>query len=80
MNQKLTLSMDREAIEKGKRFAAENGTSLSSLIETFLLLLDGDNQLQDSVPVSRNLQSLAGIAAGEYDEQDYREHIEDKHA
>lgn len=80
MNQKLTLSLDKTAIERGKRFAAANGTSLSGLVETYLLLLDETGEIVDDVPISAKLQSLVGIGAGPRDEQDYRDHLEVKHA
>lgn len=80
MNQKLTLSLEQSAIRKGKDFAARNGTSLSQVVETFFLLLDGTGGVVDDVPVSSKLQSLVGIGAGPYDEQDYRRHREAKHA
>ena len=80
MNQKLTLSLDSAAIERGKRYAAANGTSLSGLVESYLLLLDDEGGIVDELPVSAKLQSLVGIGAGPHDGQDYRAHLEEKHA
>lgn len=74
MNQKLTLSIEQRAIEQGKRFAAERKTSLSHVVETFLLLLNDDASICDSVPVSAKLRSLVGVGAGPVSEEDYRQH------
>lgn len=79
MNQKLTLSIEQRAVERGKRFAAARGTSLSSVVESFLLLLDDADGTAQDLPVSPKLQSLVGIGAGPYDEQDFRRHSEAKH-
>ena len=80
MNQKLTLSLDAQAIARGKEYAARQGISLSHVVETYLLLLDGQARLVGEVAVSPKLQSLVGIGAGPCDEQDYRAHLEAKHA
>lgn len=75
MNRKLTLSVEEQAIECGKRYAARNKASLSSVVETFLLLLGDDGDGDDLLPVSPKLQSLVGIGAGPVDERDYRQHL-----
>ena len=80
MNRKLTLSVEEKAIENGKLFAARSGTSLSSMVETFLLLLDGQGGILDDIPVSSKLQSLVGIGAGPVTEADYRKHLEVRNA
>ena len=76
MNVKLTLRLDEEAIEKGKRYAEQQNTSLSQLVQTYLVMLDDPKF--ELVPVSQKLQSLVGIGAGNYDENDYRAHLERK--
>lgn len=80
MNRKLTLSVEEKAIENGKLFAARSGASLSSMVETFLLLLDSEGRILDDIPVSSKLQSLVGIGAGPVTEQDYRRHMEARNA
>ncbi len=80
MNQKLTLCLDRDAIDRGKQFAADNGTSLSRMVETFFLLLDDSGDIVEDVPVSKKLMSLVGIGAGPCVEDDYREHLAARNA
>ena len=70
MNRKLTLSVDEVAIESGKRFAASNGTSLSRMVETFLMLLGNTPEEDRLVSVSPKLMSLVGIGAGPVSEAD----------
>lgn len=72
MNQKLTLSVDSAAVERGKNYAACQGVSLSGLVEDFLLFLDDEGDIVDSVPISPKLQSLVGIGAGSCDEASCR--------
>lgn len=36
MNSKLTLSIDQSVIEKAKRYASEQGRSLSGIVEEYL--------------------------------------------
>lgn len=79
MNQKLTLSVDSAAVARGKEYAAQNGVTLSGLVEDFLLYLDPDEEFDEVFPISPKLQSLIGIGAGVYDEADYRAHLEKRH-
>lgn len=75
MNQKLTLSVDQTAIARGKRFSRENGRSLSSVVEDFLLLLEPSGEIDQEVPVSGKLSSLVGIGSGSISEADYKSHL-----
>ena len=73
MNQKLTLSIDSSAIARGKDYAKRNGRSLSSMVESFLLLLnEDDNDIREQIPVSSKLMSLVGIGEGDITEDDYK--------
>lgn len=72
MSSKLTLSVDENAIETGKRIAAETGKSLSSMVQDYLLLLGKTCDSSELYPISPGLQSLVGIGAGPFDETDYR--------
>ncbi|WP_165063075.1 MULTISPECIES: DUF6364 family protein [unclassified Adlercreutzia] len=75
MNQKLTLSIDSEAVRTGKMYASNSKKSLSSIVEDYLLLLGRTSDLTTEVPISNKLKSLVGIGAGNYDESDYRQHL-----
>lgn len=43
-NTKLTLSLETQVIEKAKRYAAEQGTSVSKMVEKYLKAISGVNQ------------------------------------
>lgn len=76
MNQKLTLSIDSAAIARGKNYAKKNGRSLSSMVESFLLLLDDESgEIQSQIPISSKLMSLVGISEGKTTEEDYKRHL-----
>lgn len=78
MNQKLTLSIEQKAIEKGKLYAKENNRTLSSLVEDFLIFLSPDERIRDEIPISNKLSSLVGIGEGNFDESSYRQHLIEK--
>ena len=80
MNQKLTLSIDSEAIARGKEYAKKNGRSLSSMVENFLLLLDDESgEIQSQIPISNKLMSLVGIGEGPTTEEDYKRHLMERY-
>ena len=76
MNVKLTLRLDEKAVETGKRFAAQQNTSLSQLVQSYFVMLD--NPDHEIIPVSQKLQSLIGIGSGTINETNYRNHLERK--
>jgi hypothetical protein len=75
---KLTLRMDEDLIEQGKRVARERGKSVSRLVSDYFELLAQESTEEPSLPpVTR---SLLGIAAGSrLDEEDFRRHQMEKH-
>lgn len=75
MNQKLTLSIEQNTIERAKQYAKCQGRSLSSMVEDFLLLLDSPETPDEIVPIGSKLSSLVGIGTGTIDEEDYRAHL-----
>jgi antitoxin component of RelBE/YafQ-DinJ toxin-antitoxin module len=85
MSKKLTLRLDEEAIERAKQYAARRGTSVSKLVQRFFERLDEDETQKDSPSVedSELVASLRGLLAdaGEHvDEDDYYDHLWEKHA
>lgn len=56
---KLTLTVDKEVIERAKRYARSTGRSLSDLIESYLDTISSPRkQTQEKLP--RKLQKLYG--------------------
>lgn len=58
MTTKLTLSMDKDVIEKSKKYAELQSRSLSDLIESYLKSLTADQK--SKFTNSRKLKSLRG--------------------
>lgn len=76
-DRKLTLSVDKDSIANGKRYAKKAGRSLSAIVEDYLTALPGGADGERELPP--NVRRLIGIAAGA-DEDDYRRHLEAKYA
>lgn len=57
MNTKLTLSVDKEVVRKAKKYAKENGRSLSGLIESYLIGITSEHFESDekSTPLTNRL-------------------------
>jgi hypothetical protein len=76
MNQtKLTVRVPRDLLENVKRFAAQNNTTLTDLIEAYLRRIPAQAPLDDAPIVRR----LSGVLPKNITVQDYREHLEEKY-
>ncbi|MBN1306189.1 MAG: hypothetical protein JXA13_17265 [Anaerolineales bacterium] len=76
MNQtKLTVRVPRDLLENVKRFAAQNNTTLTDLIEAYLRRIPPQAPLDDAPIVRR----LSGILPKNITVEDYREHLEEKY-
>ena len=74
---KLTIRIDRATLESAKRYARAHGTSLTRLVTSHLERLGADDQPTAEAPVTRR---LTGVLPPDASLQDYREHLERKHA
>lgn len=85
MQTKLTLRLERELIDRAKRYARARGTSVSQMVAHYFQALTaeeatigGDERWVDGLPPLT--RALLGLAAGsDLDETDYRRHLEEKH-
>ena len=59
MDVKLTLRLDREIIERAKKYAGKNKTSLSRMVENFFRNLDYGET--DKPGISSKIRKLSGI-------------------
>jgi len=71
---KLTLSVEEEAIRKGRWFSKKHQTSISRLVSDFLSSL-ADPESPDTPIVSR----LRGVLSPEVRVEDYHEHLIEKY-
>ena len=72
--EKLTLSVDGGVVQRAKRYAAANGTSVSRLVETFLDAVTRQSAEAPPPLLARLRGSLKGAKPG-----DYHRHLERKY-
>jgi hypothetical protein len=73
---KLTVRVPRDLLENIKRYAAENNTTLTDLIEAYLRHIPAQEPL-DNAPIVRR---LSGTLSQVVSVQDYKKHLEEKYA
>jgi hypothetical protein len=73
---KLTVRVPRELLENVKRYAAENNTTLTDLIEAYLRRIPA-GQSMENAPIVRR---LSGSLTPDVNVQDYKKHLDDKYA
>jgi hypothetical protein len=61
MDKKLTLSLNQRILEKAKKYAKDNKTSLSEMIESYLDSLTRDKEDSDSDKITSLVVSLCGV-------------------
>lgn len=78
MNTKLTLRLDEELISRAKLYSDRSGKSLSRLVGEFFAAIDAPALAGQATPRVRSL--IGALAGSGLDEDDYRHHLEEKHA
>ena len=81
MTTKLTLTVEREVIQKAKSYARQTGRSLSELIEKYLETLT-DEHTDDNLEISPKLRKLVGAVKlpADFDEKkEVTAYFENKH-
>lgn len=59
MTTKLTLTIEKDTIQKAKEYAAKQGRSLSDIVDSYLKSITSNSSINDQV-ISPNVQSLMG--------------------
>lgn len=81
--ERVNLTVDPDALERGRRYGRRHGLSLSRLVTDFLRALpDGEDEAGgDELPpaVRRLLGSAVGAVEVSGDRDDYRRHLEEKY-
>ena len=72
---KLTVRVPRDLLENIKRYAAQNNTTLTGLIEAYLRHIPAQPPLENAPIVRR----LSGTLSPEITTQDYKKHLEEKY-
>jgi hypothetical protein len=79
MDTKLTLRLDETLIRSAKRHSAATGKSVSRLVADYFALIDAAGS-QGAGKLTPRVRSLLGaLAEATASEQDYRDHLRDKH-
>jgi hypothetical protein len=81
MDTKLTLKLNQEIIEKAKKYASKQKTSLSRLIESYLQSLTTDKK-QDDFEISPFVKSIStgkSISTDLDYKKEYSDYIEEKY-
>ncbi len=60
MDAKLTLKLDRDAIERARKYARSRHMSLSKMVEHFFMLVSDDDHAP-ALPLSPLVRELSGI-------------------
>jgi len=72
---KLTVRVPRDLLENIKRYAAQNNTTLTALIEAYLRRIPAQPPLENAPIVRR----LSGTLSPDITIQDYQKHLEEKY-
>ena len=71
---KLTVRVSRDLIDNAKRYAAQNHTTLSRLVEAYLRSL----LVQASLTNAPIVRRLSGVLSQGVNIQDHKDHLEEK--
>ena len=75
--QKLTLSVDAAVVDRAKRYAEAQGTSVSRLVETMLDLIATPTPSSGDAPAPMLARLRGSLKRGTV--RDYRRHLEQKY-
>lgn len=81
MDKKLTLSLNQQIIERAKRYAKSNNTSLSKMIEAYFESLTNQEENED-IKTTPLVKSLSGVIElpNDFDYKKSRsKHLQEKH-
>jgi macrodomain Ter protein organizer (MatP/YcbG family) len=80
MDAKLTLKLEQSVIEKAKDYAKRQKTSLSRLIENYLLdVTDEENAQEKITPLVRSLSGIIDLPNDYDDKKDYADYLAKKY-
>lgn len=78
MDAKLTLKLDKEIIERAKKYAQDKNTSLSKLIENILSKVTDKTSFQaETTPLVDGLSGILSLDSNH--KEDYRDYLEEKY-
>lgn len=79
MTTKLTLTVEKDVIERAKSYAKNSGRSLSELIEQYLDTLTQENSHQEISPKLKKLIGVVKLPKDFDEEKELLSYLENKH-
>ena len=80
MDTKLTLKLEQSVIEKAKDYAKRQKTSLSRLIENYLLDITDEEDVQEKItPLVRSLSGIIDLPNDYEHKKDYTDYLAKKY-
>lgn len=79
MNTKLTLSVEKQVIQKAKSYAKQTGRSLSDIIQTYLENLTREENPKKTSQKLKNLIGAVELPKNFDEEKEKRDYLEKKH-
>lgn len=79
MTTKLTLTVEKEIIERAKSYAKNTGRSLSELIENYLETVIQENGTEVISPKLKKIVGAVKLPKNFDEEKELRSYLEDKH-
>ncbi len=82
MNTKLTLKLNKRAIDRAKKYAQKNKQSLSVMVEKYFNLISDQESITE-MEISPNVRELSGVINLSDKislKEEYRRHIEEKYS
>ena len=80
MDTKLTLKLEETVIEKAKNYAKNHRTSLSKLIENYLLNITNDKQKEEKItPLVKSLSGIINLPKDYDHKKDYSDFLLNKY-
>ena len=76
--ERINLFLDREAIERGRRYSQKHDTSVSKLVSDYLAGLPADAD-EGTAELTPTVRRLLGVAAGGGDRKAYRDYLYKKY-
>lgn len=82
MDNKLTLKLDNQVIEKAKTYAKKKNTSLSKLIESYLQFLTSNNrnEEEETTPLVKSLSGILNTPKSLNYKESYKKHLSKKYS
>jgi len=81
MDTKLTLKLDETIIEKAKDYAKNHKTSLSKIIENYLLNITGDKANDEKItPLVKSLSGMINLPEGFDHKKGYADFLTGKYS